>query len=147
MNSPTEKLSGSAQIIRESFMRWSWKILKMSAFRHLWEQPQDFRTNGMKRTLSTGLLLCVWTSSSSVDRCSSFHCSGSSAFGGSETNKPTHKNRRQLLFLVICWVFFFFSVSRRATFNRRVPVIFQSACDTIEQARSGRFLKRQIRRP
>lgn len=49
-------------------------------------------------TLCTGFLLCVWTNSSSVDSCSSFHSSGSSTFGGSVEH--THKGSHLLLG---CW--------------------------------------------
>lgn len=56
------------------------------------------------------------------------------------TQQPEYMTTVFFFFWVICCC----SVLRHA-FNWRVPVIFQSACDTVEQVGSGRFLKRQIR--
>lgn len=38
-------------------------------------------------------------------------------------------------------------ISTHTTFNRRVPVVFQSAGDAVEQVGSGGLLRRQVRGP
>lgn len=105
------------------------------------------KSNYFGLTLSTGFLLCVWINSSKVERCSSFHCSGSSTFGGSEDTQITKK-----VAVSDCWDLASCcdrGTNKRAnsTFCRRVPAVLEPADDAVQQVGPGGLLSGQVRGP